>query len=100
MKTQMQILRLSAGRIESNGMLYANAIVLDEDVADNVTPDRIDVGQQHAKVKISTENNNRIAHLLATSGLVPGMVEVEIKTSVKKGEATVEIINFVDKKAS
>lgn len=100
MKTVMNILRISAGRIDTNDQLYANAIIVDEAVADLITTDRIDVGQQHAKVKIDTDDNNRLATLLARSGLVPGMVEVDIVTAVKGGEATFKIVNFSDKKAS
>lgn len=100
MKTTMDILRVSAGKIDSNGQLYANAIIIDENVSDTITADRIDVGQQHAKVKISTDNNNRLALMLAQSGLVPGRVEVEIKTAVKGGEATFQIINFSEKKVA
>ena len=96
----MNILRISAGRIDSNDQLYANAIIVDEAVADLITSDRIDVGQQHAKVKIDTGDNNRLATLLAKSGLVPGMVEVDIVTAVKGGEAALKIVNFSDKKAA
>lgn len=100
MKTTMDILRISAGKIDTNGQLYANAIIIDENIADTITPDRIDVGQQHAKVKIITDDNNHLALLLAKSGLIPGRVEVEIKTAVKGGEATLQIVNFSDKKVS
>lgn len=96
-KTVMNILRISAGRIDSNNQLYANAIIVDEAVADLITSDRIDVGQQHAKVRIDTSDNNRMATLLAQSGLVPGLVEVEIVTGVKSGEATIQIVNFSQK---
>lgn len=100
MKTIMHILRISAGRIDSNDQLYANAIIVDETVANLISADRIDVGQQHAKVKIETSDNNRMATMLAQSGLVPGYVEVEITTSVKGGEAVIKIINFSDKKVA
>ncbi len=100
MKTTMDILRISAGKIESNGQLYANAIIIDGDVSDTISPERIDVGQQHAKVKISTDDNNELAIKLAKSGLIPGRVEVEIKTAVKGGEATIQITNFIEKKVA
>lgn len=100
MKTTMQILRLSAGRIEDNGVLYANAITLDDSVSDLVTADRIDVGQQHAKVQMDTSDNNRLAHLLANSGLVPGDVEVTVKPMVKQGQTVLQIIGFSDKKVA
>lgn len=98
MKTQMNILRISAGRIDSNDTLYANAIMVDENISDEISQDRIDVGQKHAKVKIDTSNNNELAIRFAKSGLVPGVVEVEIVTSVKGGEASFTIVNFTDKK--
>lgn len=94
MKFPMDILRLSAGRIEDGGMLYANAIVLDETVADQITDDRIDVGQQHAKIKIDTSDNNKIARDLAVSGLIPGTVTFHVKNMVKKGEMSMIITGF------
>lgn len=100
MKTVMNILRISAGRIESSGQLYANAIFVDEAVTDFISSDRIDVGQQHGKAKIVTDDNNRVATLLAQSGLVPGMVEVDVVIGVKGGESIVKITNFSDKKVA
>ena len=94
MNTHMNILRISAGKIESNGMLYANAVILDDTVSDTITDDRIDVGQQHAKIKISTDNANALARSLASSGLVPGIIEVTIKTTVRSNEATIQIVDF------
>ena len=98
MKTTMEILRISAGKIEDN--LYASVTIIDEKVADTITSDRIDVGQQHAKVRLDTSDHNRLATLLAQSGLVPGTVEVEVKTSVRAGEASLQIVGFSDKKVA
>lgn len=98
MKTTMQILRVSAGKIEGNN--YASVTIIDENVADTISAERIDVGQQHAKVRMDTSNENRLATLLAQSGLVPGLVEVELKTSVRGGEASLQIVNFTDKKVA
>lgn len=97
MKTSMQILRVSAGRIDTSDTLYANAIIVDENVADQVTPDRIDVGQQNAKVSMDTFENNKLALALAKSGLVPGDVVVDVVTAVKGGVATFKITNFFGK---
>lgn len=96
MKSVLNILRLSAGVME--GRPYANCITLDESMNDLITPERIDVGQQHAKVQLDTSDNNRLATLLANSGLVPGLVECELKTSVKSGAVSVTVIGFSDKK--
>lgn len=98
MQVQLNILRISAGEmIDSQSkekIVYASAIILDESVADQIDNDRIDVGQQHAKVKISTVSNNQLSKDLAHSGLIPGVVPVEVKTSVKAGSITMEIIGF------
>lgn len=96
----MKILRISAGIIDDNKMLYANAIILDDTVANQIDNDRIDVGQQHAKVKISTEDNNILSRSLASSGLVPGDIQVDVKTTVKSGGITMEIIGFDSKKVA
>lgn len=96
MKTTMHILRISAGKMEDN--LYASVTIIDENVASTVSPDRIDVGQQHAKVRMDTDSNNKLALELANSGLVPGLVEVDVSTTVKQGEAILRITNFTNKK--
>lgn len=104
MKVSMNILRVSAGVMSdpksNDKIIYASAIVVDEDIANQIDSDRIDVGQQHAKVKISTTNNNELARSLALSGLVPGQIDVEVKTSVKSGSITMEIVGFDSKKAA
>lgn len=94
MKTQLHILSLSAGKIEDNGMLYANLMVLDDKQANLVEPDRIDVGQKHAKIKMSVDNDNVLAKSLAVSGLIPGVVSVEVETLVKKNEMTMMVTSF------
>jgi hypothetical protein len=104
MKVQLDILRISAGNMtDSNSgekIVYASAIILDENIADQITSDRIDVGQQHAKVKITTDNDNELSRSLALSGLVPGVVDVDVKTAVKGGIVTMEIIGFTSKKVA
>lgn len=98
MKTQLEILRLSAGVITDNGMLYASASVVDDNIADLNTPERIDIGQQIAKYRMSTDDNNRLAKELASSGLVPGVIEVDLTTSVRQGDASLMIVGFTNKK--
>lgn len=104
MKVSMQILRVSAGVMSdpksNEKIVYASAIILDDDIANQIDNDRIDVGQQHAKVKISTEDNNKLARELASSGLVPGLIDVDVKTSVKSGSVTMEIIGFHNKRVA
>jgi len=104
MKVQLEVLRISAGNMvdtkSGDKIVYASAIILDEDVADEISIDRIDVGQQHAKVKMSVENDNVLARSLASSGQVPGVVTCEVKTSVKAGGITMEIIGFEPKKVA
>jgi hypothetical protein len=104
MKVQMNILRISAGTMtdakSGEKIVYASAIILDENVADEISIDRIDVGQQHAKVKMCFDQDNVLARSLATSGLVPGLVDVEVKTAVKGGSVTMEIIGFSPRKAA
>ena len=104
MKMTMNILRISAGNMvdSSTGdkIVYSSVIVLDDSVANEVSSDRIDVGQQHAKVKMSVEHDNALARSLAVSGLVPGEVLVDVKTSVKAGGMSMEIIGFTPRKTA
>lgn len=90
----MYILRILAGKIEDNGMLYANAFVLDENKAHVIEDDRIDSGQQHAKIKISTDNNNQIAREIAKLNVLPATLLVNTKSSVRKGELSLTIVGF------
>jgi len=94
MKIPMDILRISAGKIEDGGMLYASAFVLDETVNHTLEPDRIDVGKQYAKVRMSTDNENALAKRLASTGLVPCILMCEVETSVRKNEISMRIVNF------
>jgi hypothetical protein len=100
MKTTLKILLISAGIIEDNKQVYGSVIVLDEGISNQIDNDRIEVGQKHAKVSISTINNNQLARDLAYSGLVPGHVSVEVQTTVKKGVMTMEIVSFDSKKVA
>jgi len=94
MKTQLNVLSLSAGKIEDNGMLYANLVVLDGKQSNQIDPDRIDVGQKHAKIKLSTDDNNSLARRLANSGLIPCILTVDLDTTVKKNEVAMIVTDF------
>jgi hypothetical protein len=94
MKMTLNILALSGGKIEENGMLYANAIYLDEGINKSITDDRIDYGQKHAKIRMTTENNNQMIKDLAQSGLVPGQIEFTVETKVKQGEMSLVLTSF------
>ena len=97
MKIEFDIKRISAGKIDDNQMLYANAMVLDDGVADTIEADRIDVGQQQAKISISTDNNNALSRSLALSGLIPGKVVCTVETKVKQQSMTMTITGFDNK---
>jgi len=100
MKIPLEILRISAGKIEDNGMLYANAFILDNSIANTIEADRIDVGQQQAKVTICTNNENALSKKLASTGVVPSSILCEVETAVKKGIMTMKIVGFDLPKAS
>lgn len=100
MKVPMQILSISAGKLDNGGDLYASVIILDSEQNSQITPERIDVGQKHAKVKVSTDNDNQLCRTLATSGQVPGTCLVDIETTVKKGEMVIKIVGFQPSKAA
>jgi len=95
MKTVLNVLSLSAGKIEDGGLLYASLTVLDEARSDQVEQDRIDVGQKHAKIKINVADNNALARRLAVSGLIPGSITVQLGQTVKKGEVALIVNDFV-----
>jgi hypothetical protein len=100
MKTQMNILMISAGIIEDNKQVYGSVTILDEAISSQIDNDRIEVGQKHAKVQLNTDNNNQLARDLAASGLVPGVVTVEVQNAVKKGAITMAIVGFENKKTA
>lgn len=99
MKMPLNLLSMSAGKIDDGGLLYASVQMLDDNQADQITPDRIDVGQKTAKVKVTTGTDNRLAMDLAKSGLIPGIVMCEVETIVKKNEMVMQIIGFSNKAA-
>lgn len=94
MQLPFNVLRVSGGIIEDNHMLWANAVIVDDEVASLIEKDRFDVGQQNAKVKICTENNNELVERFAKSGLIPGTVTCTVKSSVKSGSITMTIVDF------
>lgn len=94
MKIPLQILRLSAGKISDNNMLFASVMVLDDSIAGIIEQDRIDVGQQHAKINISTDNENELARKIANSGLLPATLVVDVETIVKQATMQMKIVGF------
>lgn len=97
MRTQVNITRLSGGVVEGN--LYASATLIDADLVTTITDERIDFGHQPAKLRIDTSNSNKLIKDLAKSGLVPGLVEVDLKTSVRAGESSLLVVGFNPKKS-
>jgi len=100
MKYKLNILRVAGGIIDDNQQLWANAIVVEEKIENSSEGNNFASGQKHAKVKISNEDNNAVGRRLAESGLLPGIVEVEIDTSVQKGSMVMEITGFSSAKVA
>lgn len=96
MKTTVDITRVSGGIMEGN--LYASAILIDGELMNQIEDERINVGKQPAKLRIDTADNNRLVKGLARSGLIPGPVEVSLKTTVRGGESSLCIIGFTPRK--
>lgn len=97
MRTQVNITRLSGGTIEGN--LYASATLIDGEDIKLITDERIDVGRQPAKLRIDTSNDNALIKSLAKSGFIPGIVEVDLKTTVRAGESSLLVVGFNPKKS-
>jgi hypothetical protein len=95
---------LSAGvfenKEEKQTIEYSNLIVLADKENQTIEKDNISVGQEIAKMQLSTDNDNKIALDLANSGLLPGFINFHIKTSIKSGSMVVKIVGFDDKKAA
>ncbi len=100
MKVPMHILSISAGKLDNGGDLYASVIILDDSKSNQITAERIDVGQKHAKVKVDTDGENQLCRTLAHSGQVPGVCLVDIETTVKKGEMVIKVVGFHPSKAA
>ncbi len=88
MQQQFKVLSLSAGTFtdDQTGEQrdYSSITYLDETIAQTIEKDRIAIGQQHTKIKLDTSNNNKLAHDLSKSGLIPGDITFTLKmTSVK-----------------
>jgi hypothetical protein len=92
MVTDLEILFLSAGVMEGN--LYSSVVILNNDVEKVDDGQRIGSGRRTAKVKVSTDNNNRLAHEMDKAFIFPAIVKCSVKTSVKAGEMVMTIINF------
>jgi hypothetical protein len=91
---KLNILRVAGGIIDENNMLWCNAIVVEDKTENTFDSNQFASGQKHAKVSISTDNNNQLGLAIAKSGKLPGLIEVEISSSVKKGVMVMEITGF------
>lgn len=96
MKVPMNIHSISAGTMQDSGqnIVYASAMVLSDDLANEITQDRIDVGVKFAKIKINTDDNNILSRKLASTFVFPFEVLCDVSTVVKKGEMVMQINSF------
>ena len=89
---------LSAGVFEDKEdkkkIEYSNLLVLADKEKQVIESDNISVGQEIAKMQLSTEDNNRIALDLANSKLLPGFITFHTKTAIKSGAMVVKIVGF------
>jgi len=99
MKHKIYIVRVAGGIIDDNNQLWSNAIVLEDEIENILDGNSFASGQKHGKVQISTENNNELGKAIAASGLLPGVVEVDISSSVQKGMMVMKITGFSQSKA-
>ncbi len=100
MKASFNILRVAGGIIDDNQQLWSNAIVVEENTEHSIEANQFASGQKHAKVSISTDNNNEVGRAIASSGLLPGIIEVEVSTTVKAGAMVMQITGFKAQKAA
>jgi hypothetical protein len=94
MKSRIHILRVAGGIIDDNNQLWSNAIVMEDKVENVLEGNQFACGQKHAKVQICTDNNNELGKKIASCGLLPCVLEVEISNTVKKGMMVMEITGF------
>jgi hypothetical protein len=97
MKTFLNVLRVAGGIIDDNNQLWSNAIVVEDKTEHVLDTNQFASGQKHAKVSISTDKNNELGRQIAKSGSLPGFIEVEVSTTVKKGSMVMEITGFYPK---
>lgn len=100
MKHSLNVLRVAGGIIDDNQQLWCNAIVVEEKTEHLLESNQFASGQKHAKVSISTDNNNELGRLIAASRSLPAFIDVEIASSVKKGVMVMEIVGFYPKKVA
>ncbi len=98
MKEKFKVLSLSAGKFTDDQSreerTFASLNFLDKSVAEILEEDRINVGQQHAKMKICTDNNNELARKLANSKLIPGDIELELEMTTVKNAPALMVVGF------
>jgi hypothetical protein len=98
MKESFNVLSLSAGKFidEKSGevRVFSSLTYVDKSVSDIIETDQIKVGQQHVKMKINFDNDNKIARDLALSGLIPGNITLDLEMSVIKNTPTLSVVGF------
>lgn len=91
---KLNIVRVAGGIIDDNNQLWSNAIIIEDKTENVLDGNSFASGQKHAKVQICTDNNNELGKKIASSGLLPAVLDVEISSSVKKGMMVMEITGF------
>lgn len=94
MRQKINIVRVAGGIIDDNNQLWSNAIVIEDKTEKLLDGNNFASGQKHAKVQICTDNNNELGKKISQFASLPGLVEVEITSSVKKGMMVMEITGF------
>lgn len=98
MKEKLRVLSLSAGKFkdEQTGEFrtFASLNYLDKSVSDVIENDQIKVGQQHVKIKINTDLENKLAKDLANSGLIPGDIVLDLEMTVLKNTPSLTVVGF------
>lgn len=85
---------------ENKSIDYANMMILADKDTQIIEHQNINIGQELAKVQLSSDDNNALSLALANSGLIPGYIVFHTKSIIKKGISTIKIVGFDDKKAT
>lgn len=98
MKEKFKVLSLQAGSFKDDQTgeirTFASLNYIDKSVSDIIEKDQIKIGQQHVKIKIDVDGDNKLARDLANSGLIPGDVVLDLELSVIKNTPTLRVIGF------
>jgi len=96
---KIECLSVTAGKFKDTAsgelLTFASGEFLSNVIHKIISDDEIKVGVPHMKMKIETADNNAISYAIANSGLLPGIIVLDVEMREMKVKGIAVSTNFV-----